>query len=113
MTDTATALGRNISYYRKLSGLTQQQLADAIGLTRSSIANIEVGRQETSVTHLLDIARGLRIPAALLLPTEETETTADAERLRLRRVEADLTARITQAIAVLNGGHPTPEKGTL
>ena len=34
-------LGLTISYYRRLKGLTQTQLADLVGLSRTHISNIE------------------------------------------------------------------------
>lgn len=37
--------------------LTQQQLADKIGLSRGSVANIETGRQQMLLHQLRDIAR--------------------------------------------------------
>ncbi len=38
-------LGLRVQEYRCRMGLTQQQLADQIGLQRESIANMETGRQ--------------------------------------------------------------------
>lgn len=46
-------LGDIIRKDRKRMGLTQEGLADAMMLSRASIANMEVGRQEVSWTHLL------------------------------------------------------------
>ncbi len=34
-------LGLNVAYYRKLKGVTQEQLADDIGISRSYISFIE------------------------------------------------------------------------
>jgi transcriptional regulator with XRE-family HTH domain len=45
-------IGHRISELRKLNNDNQQQLADKIGLGRSSISNIEAGRQQISL-HLL------------------------------------------------------------
>ena len=43
-------LGLTISYYRKLKGLTQLQLANAVGLSRTHISNIEAPRIKTSLS---------------------------------------------------------------
>ncbi len=40
-----TKLGPNLKALRKISGLTPKQVADAIGLERTSVTNIEAGRQ--------------------------------------------------------------------
>lgn len=52
-------LGLTISYYRKLKGLTQLQLANAVGLSRTHISNIEAPRIKTSLSleSLFDICR--------------------------------------------------------
>ena len=56
-------LGLTISYYRKLKGLTQLQLANAVGLSRTHISNIEAPRIKTSLSleNLFDIADALDI----------------------------------------------------
>lgn len=36
----------NLSYFRKRDGLSQQKLADALGISRSALANYEQGRRE-------------------------------------------------------------------
>ena len=45
-------LGKKITKLRQASAMTQQELASAIGLTRTSITNIEKGRQPV-FTHVL------------------------------------------------------------
>ena len=57
-------LGLTISYYRKLKGLTQGQLASLVGLSRTHISNIEAPNIKTSISldSLLDIAEALGIP---------------------------------------------------
>lgn len=36
-------IGRNILYFRQQQGLTQQQLADALGINKMAISNYEKG----------------------------------------------------------------------
>ena len=43
-------LGLTISYYRKLKGLTQGQLASLVGLSRTHISNIEAPNIKTSIS---------------------------------------------------------------
>lgn len=40
---------------RVTEGFTQQQVADAIGITRTSITNIEQGRQPISIQHAINM----------------------------------------------------------
>jgi transcriptional regulator with XRE-family HTH domain len=48
--------------------LSQEALASAIGLTRTSISNIEKGRQRLLLHTLADIAAALKVDAVSLLP---------------------------------------------
>lgn len=62
-------IGLNIAYYRKLKGLSQLQLAEKVGLSRTHISNIEAPNMSTSISldTLLDLANVLGIPAQKLL----------------------------------------------
>lgn len=63
-------IGLNIAYFRKLRGLTQLQLAEAVNLSRTHISNIEAPNMVTSLSleKLLDIADALDInPSELLV----------------------------------------------
>ena len=51
--------GRAVALRRVRAGLTQDQLASSIGLSRASIANIEQGRQQVLLHHAVGIARAL------------------------------------------------------
>ena len=52
-------LGYNIAYYRKRAGLTQEQLADAVGVTRQTIGLIEAGNYNPSITLCIEICQAL------------------------------------------------------
>ena len=62
-------IGLNIAYYRKLKGLTQLQLAEAVNISRTHISNIEAPNMPTSISldTLMDIADTLEIPVTSLL----------------------------------------------
>lgn len=57
-------LGLTISYYRKLKGLTQSELVQNVGLSRTHISNIEAPQVKTSLSleSLFDIADALDVP---------------------------------------------------
>lgn len=62
-------IGLNIAYYRKLNGLTQLQLAELAGISRTHMSNIEAPNMPTSVSldTLMDIADVLETPVSSLL----------------------------------------------
>lgn len=62
------ALGHAIKERRRERELTQQQLADAVGVTRASIGNWESGRFGILVHYLPALTGALRIPVDDLVP---------------------------------------------
>lgn len=56
-------LGAKIMYYRKIRGLTQEQLAERVGITSKYLSRIETGNYPNSVslTTLMLIADKLNI----------------------------------------------------
>lgn len=61
-------IGRRIKAEREALGFSQIDLAQEIGLTRTSITNIEAGRQRMLIQTLYAIATALGIPVSDLLP---------------------------------------------
>ena len=64
-------VGLCIRKARKKSKMTQEQLADAVELTRTSITNIERGRQRLPLHTLAAIATSLQVEITELLPEEQ------------------------------------------
>lgn len=61
-------IGLNIAYYRKLRGMTQLQLAEAVNISRTHMSNIEAPNVPTSVSldTLFEIADTLDVDIASL-----------------------------------------------
>ena len=61
------SLAEKVKLAREAAGIQQQELANVVGLTRTSISNIERGKQGLSVDLLYSIADALNEnPASLL-----------------------------------------------
>jgi transcriptional regulator with XRE-family HTH domain len=61
--DKYTKLGLKISYYRKLSGLTQEQLAEKLDMNAAFIGHIEAPNIDKAISldTLFDIAEVLQV----------------------------------------------------
>lgn len=62
------ALGRRVRRLRLLAELTQAELADATGMSRSFISLVEHGDSSLQVFRLWRLADALQVPVAALLP---------------------------------------------
>lgn len=64
-------LGLNITYYRKLRGLIQEELAEKVGISRTHLSNIEAPNAPTSISleTLFTIAEVLDVDPCKLLET--------------------------------------------
>ncbi len=69
------SLGKLIREAREQARVTQDQLAEAVRLSRTSITNIERGRQGVQVSLLVRIARTLGKNVADLIPDDDAQIT--------------------------------------
>ncbi len=83
---------------RRRRHLTQAQLGAKVGLSRTSVTNIECGRQPIQVHQLYQFASILQVDASKLLPKEqalvEVSSAADAESKK-----ASYIAEVKKAVA--------------
>ena len=98
-------LGKRIRDLRKSLRQTQEQLAQQVGISRASLANIEAGRQQVLVHHLFGIAAALLLdsPALLLLPPHARSRT-DGAVAPLPLTGEGLTEKQRREVLSLMGG---------
>jgi transcriptional regulator with XRE-family HTH domain len=102
-------IGGRVRRARKQRGWSQEDLANTVRLTRSSIANLEAGRQRPPVHITLLISQALDVPVDTLLPTA-----ADLdELLKLQSPALDLEGQpisthdfVNSAMRRVTGGRP-------
>lgn len=66
--DLYNIVGSKIQEIRKQKGISQIELAEKLGLSRTSISNIENGRHPIFLHHIYTIAEGFNIPLEAILP---------------------------------------------
>lgn len=64
-------LGLKIQYYRQMKNISQVELADEAGISRSYLSKRETGKAQCSVPVLLQIAQVLNIDAGILLTDKD------------------------------------------
>ena len=84
------SLGRNLAYFRKLAGLTQQQVAEKLNLNRTTYTKYETGASEPSIEILKQIAVILKVDVASILADDNTATVNDAQSDDLQGFEPEL-----------------------
>jgi len=52
----------NLKRYRQLAGLTQDELAESVGVRRETIVRLEAGRYNPSLKLAVDISRAVHAP---------------------------------------------------
>jgi DNA-binding XRE family transcriptional regulator len=99
------AVGARIAALRSDCGLTQEDLAKAVGLSRPSISNLEAGRQRTPIHVLVEIASLFGMSLADLV-VDSTPRTRHPVMVGLARDQAREITRlrgvIQAAMAVLS-----------
>ena len=66
-------IGNNIKYFRKESGMTQDELAEELNVTRQALSNWERGKTEPDIETLTKIAEILDVSVEELIYGEERE----------------------------------------
>lgn len=67
-----------LAHRRRLTGMTQAELGRRIGLSRTSVTNIEQGRHHVSLHQVMRIAVALDVAPEALIPDVPSEETRPA-----------------------------------
>jgi transcriptional regulator with XRE-family HTH domain len=81
------AMGRNVRRLRKARGISQDELAECVGISVSFMGHIERGTRKMSVTTLYCICRSLSCSADEIMGTGNRPARANAQRLLEMAVE--------------------------
>lgn len=97
---------------RRSAGLTQAELASAIGLTRTSVANLEAGRQRAFLETAYRIAGAVNCAPCELLPDPSALTAESVLPAAVKAQPPDVRKWIGALVATPNTeGDPTDEEG--
>lgn len=84
------SIAENLVRTRSTSGLAQEDLANALGVTRTMISYWEAGSRRPNDRQLTALSRLLRVPLAVLIGSEESASEPDVAAMLLRGAELDV-----------------------
>ena len=70
----ATDVGDHLRTWRKLQGLTAEQVAERAGVTRQTVGRLERGELTVGLDVFLNVARALGLLDAIVMATDPYET---------------------------------------
>lgn len=102
MTHEPFEFGEKFRKYRKASGLTQEQVAEKLNVSKSRVSSWEIGENRPNVDSLGEICRVLNVSPSDLLDvhlTDDELTSHEKKVIKAYRIKADLQ----QAVDILLG----------
>ena len=78
---TTQTLGERIRAARQAAGLSQEKLAERLGLTRQAVTKWETGQSAPSTENLLRLAEVLGVPMTALLGASAPEQQLQADQI--------------------------------
>ncbi|MCT4556510.1 MAG: helix-turn-helix domain-containing protein [Pelagimonas sp.] len=100
-------VGKRIRHRRWLVGMTQQQLAERVGIKFQQIQKYETGANRVSASRLWDIADALEVPVSFFFEGIEAEGT-EAPEAASDSVPADILAD-KEALDLVRSYYAIPE----
>lgn len=98
--DLMTTVGTNVKAYRLLRNMTQEQLAELVGVSTSFCANIERGKKGLSIFVLRDFADALGVTANDLLYASNTGQRVDNIAVLLQDKPDSFLTWVEQIVSV-------------
>ena len=98
--DALSTLGREVSSWRKIHGLTAQLLADRAGITRTTLREIENGAGSVKIENVMSVLAVLSLDIVVLTaldPLASDLGRARADRLPHKRVRSPLVPQPPRA----------------
>lgn len=101
-------VGKRIRQRRWLTGMTQQQLAQKVGIKFQQIQKYETGANRVSASRLWDIADALEVPVSFFFEGIETDEKAEATTDAPGKVPADIMGD-KEALDLVRSYYSIPE----
>lgn len=94
-------LGDNLRHYRESNNLTQEQLAEMVGISTSFYTNVERGKKGVSIFVLRDIADAIGVSTDYLLGKESSESHIRNIEILLKDKPTSVVQKIEKIIRIV------------
>lgn len=94
-------IGGRLRERRRALGLTQAQVAQRLGVTRTSITNIEAGRQKLPLDLLYELCVALNLDVATLVPPLDVVATTAMEVVTVAGLKGRMPPRTASLVRAL------------
>lgn len=101
-------VGKRVRHRRWLVGMTQQQLAERVGIKFQQIQKYETGANRISASRLWDIADALEVPVSFFFEGIQDEQTVEKTADDKRMIPADLMGD-KEALDLVRSYYSIPE----
>ncbi|WP_439124686.1 helix-turn-helix domain-containing protein [Marivita sp.] len=101
-------VGKRVRHRRWLVGMTQQQLAEKVGIKFQQIQKYETGANRVSASRLWDIADALDVPVAFFFEGIEDAEQKEANTASTEAIPADLLGD-KEALDLIRSYYAIPE----
>ncbi len=101
-------VGKRVRHRRWLVGMTQQQLAEKVGIKFQQIQKYETGANRVSASRLWDIAYALDVPVAFFFEGIEDAEKKPAPNVATEAIPADLLGD-KEALDLIRSYYSIPE----
>lgn len=107
-----SVIGKRIAHSRKLSGVTQKELAERCFITTNQIAKIETNKTAASLETIINIANALNTDLNSLLTSEEAAQTQEYIDLLIVNQLKEFDAREKEALLLVMNAMRICKSGT-
>lgn len=98
-------VGKRISERRREIGLIQEELAQRVGLSRASVANIERGEQKIQLHTLVDFSNALELDdVRMLFPEQNQDKESKVRVTATDPITSDQLVQIDEIVSAVSIG---------
>ena len=101
-TDFLKEMGQRIMVRRKSLRMTQEELADKLGVSAQMISNLELGKKAIRPENLAKVCEVLSLSADFVLTGTNTKTAVDAVAAKLTQLTAEELQMVSDLIDYMN-----------